>query len=83
MPKKKEELNKKVFNGKSELVDVEVSGERKVLSVKFKSDSFEKDDLEVLQDMVAIAMNDALAQIDKETESMLGAYGGGQLGGLF
>ena len=83
LTKKKEELNKKVFNGKSELVDVEVSGERKVLSVKFKSDSFEKDDLEVLQDMVAIAMNDALAQIDKETESMLGAYGGGQLGGLF
>ena len=82
LTKKKEELNKKVFVGKSELVEVEANGERKILSVKFKSDSFEKDDLEVLQDMVAIAVNDVMSQINKENDDMLGAYGG-QFGGLF
>ena len=32
--------------------------------------------------MFVIAVNDAMVKIDKETESMLGAYGG-QLSGLF
>ena len=82
LTKKKEELNKKVFVGTSELVDVEVNGERKVLSVKFKTDSLDKDDLEVLQDMLVIAFNDAMKKIDKENENILGPYGN-QFGGLF
>jgi DNA-binding protein YbaB len=32
--------------------------------------------------MMVIAVNDAMKQIDKETEKMLGAYGS-QLNGLF
>ena len=82
LTKKKEELNKKTFTGKSELVDIEVNGERKVLAVNFKTESLDKDDLEVLQDMIVIAFNDAMSQIDKENENMLGPYGS-QFGGLF
>ena len=37
---------------------------------------------EIIEDMCVIAINDAMNKIDKETESMLGAYGG-QLNGLF
>jgi DNA-binding protein YbaB len=32
--------------------------------------------------MITVAFNDAMKQIDKETEKMLGAYGS-QLNGLF
>ena len=42
----------------------------------------DEDDKEILQDMMVIAVNDAMKQIDKETEKMLGAYGS-QLNGLF
>ena len=83
MTKKKEELNKKTFVGTSELVDVTFTGDKKLVSVNIKQDgSLDEEDKEILQDMMVIAVNDAMKQIDKETEKMLGAYGS-QLGGLF
>ncbi len=78
--KKKEELNKKQFVGSSELVEVVFTGDKKMVSVKIKSD-IDADDKEIIEDMMVIAVNDAMAKIDKETESVLGAYGS-QLGGL-
>ena len=44
-------------------------------------DSFEKDDQEILEDMIKIAVNDAISKIEKDTENKLGAYSK-QLGGL-
>ena len=83
MTKKKEELNKKTFVGTSELVDVTFTGDKKLASVNIKQDgSLDEEDKEILQDMMVIAVNDAMKQIDKETEKMLGAYGS-QLNGLF
>ena len=79
--KKKDELNKKKFVGTSELVEVTFTGDKKLVSTKIKSD-IDNDDKEIIEDMFVIAVNDAMAKIDKETESMLGAYGR-QLGGLF
>lgn len=82
LQKKKEELNKKEFSGTSELVDVVFNGDKKLKSVKIKIEgSLDQDDKEALEDMMVIAVNDAMAKIDKETESMLGAYS--SLGGLF
>ncbi len=80
---KKEELDKKTFTGTSELVDVVITGGRKVVSVDIKNkDSISVDDLEVLQDMIVIAVNSALKQADDANDKILGAYGS-QFGGLF
>ncbi len=79
--KKKDELNKKEFTGTSELVEVVFTGDKKLVSVNIKAD-IEADDKEILEDMFVIAVNDAMKQIDKATESALGAYGS-QLSGLF
>lgn len=77
LTKKKEELNKKKFMGTSELVDVELTGDKKVVSVKIKNDgSLDEEDKEMLQDMIVLAMNDAMSKIDKESESMLGNLSG-------
>ena len=81
LTKKKNELNKKEFIGSSELVEIKFTGDKKVTSVTIK-DEISNDDKEILEDMITIAVNDAMQKIDKETESMLGAYGG-QLNGLF
>ena len=81
LTKKKDELNKKTFVGTSELVEVTFTGDKKLVSTKIKSD-IDNDDKEIIEDMFVIAVNDAMVKIDKETESMLGAYGS-QLGGLF
>jgi DNA-binding YbaB/EbfC family protein len=79
--KKKDEVNKKEFTGTSELVDVVFTGDKRMVSAKLRQD-IDNDDKEILEDMLVIAVNDAMAKIDKETESALGAYGN-QLGGLF
>ena len=79
---KKEEINKQLFTGKSELVEVVFNGKKEMVSIKINKDtSLEQDDIEVLEDMIKIAVNDALKQIDDEGSKKLGAYGN-QLNGL-
>ena len=80
--KKKDELNAKEFIGNSELVEVKFTGDKKLIAVTIKQEDISSDDKEILEDMITIAVNDAMKQIDKETDSILGAYGN-QLGGLF
>ena len=78
----KEEIDNKKFIGKSSLVTVEVMGSKMITNVKFDTDSIELDDLEMLQDMIVVAINDAMRQIDKETEEKMGKYTQG-MPGLF
>lgn len=77
----KKKIDEMPFTGKSELVEVKMNGKREVLSVEIKSDELEKDDLEILEDMIKIATNDALKQIEKEVNNKLGSQAGA-LGGL-
>jgi DNA-binding YbaB/EbfC family protein len=82
--KKKEELDNMEFEGHSELVDVIMSGKKEILSVKIKCEgTLDSDDVEALEDMIKIAVNDAVNKIEKETEKQLGSYNAGGLGGLF
>lgn len=82
--KKKEEIDNMEFEGNSELVDVKMMGNKTVLSVNIKSkDSLDSDDIEALEDMIKIAVNDAINKINKETDKQLGSYNTGGLGGLF
>ncbi len=80
--KKKDEIDKTLFTGKSELVEVEFNGKREMTKIKIAPQTYEQDDVEMLEDMVQIAVKDALTKIDKEIESKLGSVGNG-LGGLF
>ena len=77
----KKKIEEMTFTGKSELVEVKMNGKREVLSVEIKSDELEKDDLVILEDMIKIATNDALKQIEKELNDKLGSQAGA-LGGL-
>ena len=73
---KKEEINKEEFTGNSELINVIVNGKKEVVSVKIKQGlELSKDDIEVLQDMIVIAFNDAFKKVDAATENAMGAYG--------
>lgn len=78
----KEEIDNKKFIGKSSLVTIEVMGNKMITNVKFDTESIELDDLEMLQDMIVVAINDAMRQIDKETEEKMGKYTQG-MPGLF
>ena len=80
--KKQEEINNTEYTGTSELVDVVVMGNKTVKKVSIKNKNIESDDIEILEDMIAIAVNDAISKINKDVDSKIGMYGK-QLGGLF
>lgn len=85
MTKTQEEINNTEFTGKSSLVTVVMNGQKKLKSVKISAEELDKDDIEMLEDMIVVAMNDAINEIDKVTEEKMGAYTKGMpnIPGLF
>ena len=80
--KKKDKIEAMEFNDSNEFVDVLVNGKKELVKVKIKMDSLDKDDIEVLEDMLILAINNANKKVDAEFEKEMGAYGQ-SLNGLF
>ena len=78
----KKEIDGMEFTGKSSFVTVKLNGAKEVISVKIDSETIEKDEIELLEDMILVATNDALKQIDRTTEEKMGKYTQG-MPGLF
>jgi len=74
----KEELDNTVFEGTAsgELVKVEINGKFDMLSVHVDPSVVDPDDVEMLEDLIVAAYNDAKAKADKMKEEKLGALGG-------
>ena len=82
MEKKQSEIQKSEYVGTSELVDITLYGSKKVKKVNIKINcSLDQDDVEILEDMIKIAMNDGISKIEKDIEDKMGVYGKA-LGGL-
>ena len=77
-----EKINETEFTGKSSIVTVKMNGKKELLDIKIDIEKVEADDVELLQDMIMVAINDAMKQVDKEIESKMGAYTKG-MPGLF
>ena len=71
-------LEATVFKGTAGggVVSVEVKGSHEVVSVTIDPEAA-KDDIEMVQDMVVIALNDAMKKIDEESSKIMGGFGGG------
>jgi len=80
MTKAKNEIDETVYTGKSSLVTVTVKGTKEVISVKIDAEELSNDDIEMLEDMIVVAINDANKQIDADIDSKLGKYTKGMLG---
>ena len=78
---KQEQINSTEYTGTSEMIDITIYGSKKIQSVNLKVKSLDEEDIEVLEDMIKIAMNDAISKVDKDTDAKLGSYSK-QLGGL-
>ena len=82
MMETQEKINETIFEGKSSIVTVKMNGKKELVDVKIAIDEIEKDDVELLQDIVMVAINDAIKQINDVTEKEMGAYTKG-MPGLF
>ena len=82
MLKAQEEVSKQVFKVTKDFIEVEVTGDKKIKSIVINQDELNKDDIEILQDLILIATNEALQKAENEMESKLGKFSKG-LPGLF
>lgn len=81
MMKAKEEIDNTLFTGSNSFVTVKVNGKKKVLDIKIDTDSVDKDDIEMLQDVLMVALNNAFSEVDKVTEQKMSKYA--NIPGLF
>ena len=78
----KEEVDNMTFEGKSSLVTVTMKGTKEIIKVKIDAEQIEKDEIEMLEDMILVAVNEASKKVDKTTEEKMGKYTQG-MPGLF
>ena len=65
-------------------VKVTVSGEKKIIDLTISPDVVDPDDVEMLQDLVMSAVNEALRQIEESANSQMSKLTGGlNLPGMF
>ncbi len=80
--KVKNEINNKEFIAKSALVEVQGKGDKNITKISIEKDNvLEKEDIEMLEDMLLVALNDFNNQIDSETERKMSKFG--NIPGLF
>ena len=66
------------------MVKVRISGKKEILAIDIKPDIVDPDDIETLSDILMAAVNQAIAQVDKENNDAMGAITGGMnMPGLF
>jgi DNA-binding YbaB/EbfC family protein len=86
MLKAQEELGGKLIEGSSGggVVTVQVNGHKKLLSIQIKPEAVDPEDVEMLQDLVITAVNDALTQAEDLANNDMGKFTGGmKIPGLF
>ena len=71
---KQEKINNELFEGKSEWVTVTINGKKEIKKIDITYSGNIDEDRDMLQDMVAIALNDAFNKVNEKTESELGKY---------
>lgn len=81
MENAKEEVSKMLFTSKQPLVEVTVNGDKVITNIKINED-ISIDDIEILQDMIMLAVNDAISQANKTMEDKLGSFASG-IPGIF
>lgn len=76
MAEAQEELSVKEFEGTAGggMVTVKISGQKEVIDVLIKEEAVDPDDVEMLQDLVLAATNDALKKVDEETNKTMGQF---------
>ncbi|CAM3409019.1 YbaB/EbfC family nucleoid-associated protein [Marinicrinis lubricantis] len=86
MMKAQEELGNKTVEGTAGggVVTATVNGHKKLVNIEIKPEAVDPDDVEMLQDLILAAVNDAMTQADEMASQDLGKFTGGMnIPGLF
>ena len=85
MQKAQEELDEKVYEASAGggMVSCKVSGKRELLELTIKPEAVDPDDVEMLQDLVMAAVNEALREGEKVREETMSKLAPAGMGGMF
>jgi nucleoid-associated protein EbfC len=86
MMKTQEELKEKTIEGSAGggVVTVVANGHKEIKDIVIKPEAVDPEDVEMLQDLILTAVNDALKKIDELTAKEMGKFTGGMnIPGLF
>lgn len=71
------ELEKTEYEGNSSLVTVVLNGKKEMLMLTIKDkENLNSDDMDILEDMIVVAFNEAMKKVDADKEKKLNKYQG-------
>ena len=86
MLRMQEEMENKTYTAKAGggMVSASVNGKHEVVNIEINPEAVDPDDVEMLQDMIMAAVNEAMRTADAEAANNMSRLTGGMnLGGLF
>ena len=85
MQKAQDELDEKVYEASAGggMVTCKVSGKRELLELSIKPEAVDPDDVDMLQDLILAAVNEALREGERTREEPMGKMAPAGMGGLF
>ena len=86
MLKAQKDIEESVFTGSAAggMVTIEVKGTKEINKVNINPSVVDPEDVEMLEDVILLALNDAFRQVDEKTESTMGQFTKGMnITGLF
>lgn len=86
MQKKQKEVEDKVFEVSSNggAIVVTIQGNKTILGIKLDEDLIDKDNKDMLEEMIVIAVNEAIKKVDGEmSKAINSATGGMKIPGMF
>lgn len=86
MAKMQEDMSSKSYTAEvgGGAVSATVSGSKELQEITLNEDVVDPDDIEMLQDLIIAAVNEAMRKADKDNESQMGSLTGGlNIPGLF
>lgn len=83
MEKTQKELEESVYEATAGggVVKVQVSGKQEILSLSLAEEVVDPDDIEMLEDLIVAATNEALRKMEEDSQNKMGKITGG-LGGM-
>ncbi len=84
MEEQTKELEEKEFTSTAGggAVEVKVTGAKKIVSIKLDEEVVDPEDVEMLEDLLVAAINEAFDNVDEESAQVMSKYTGGKGGSI-
>ena len=80
MQTEKKAIDEKRFVAENDVVRIEMMGNRNLVELEMKLSEVPEEDKEMVEDMILVAFNQVMKEIEDETEQRLGKYTQGMSG---